>query len=319
MIKTLSLSLLLISYAITGISQSSTKKMQTVAPVLFSGLNTALNERDMAISPDGMEMFYTVYLQSSGFHTIIHLKKDKTGKWSSPAVAPFSGNYSDLEPAFSADGQKLFFCSNRPNGLSTTKNFDIWVVERRNGAWLQPSNLGPPINTGENEFFPSVAANGNLYFTAAYSKGPGKEDIYVSKWIDGKYSEPVALDSGVNSTLYEFNAFVTPDEKYIVFSSFGRKDDRGRGDLYISVKDENGTWRPARNLTAINSERLDYCPFISFDRKTLFFTSERHSIPDAFPASRVTYEQLKRMFHQPQNGTGNIYQVSWDALVHTLE
>ena len=312
---------MIIVFKLDALSQTSSNKMHSeITPTLFAqtDVNTSMNERDMAISPDGSEMFYTVYLQSSSFHTMIYRKRDKSGNWSFPKVASFSGKYSDMEPAFSADGLKLFFSSNRPHS-SSKSNFDIWYVEKKNGEWGNSQNVGAPVNTAEDEYFPSVAANGNLYFTAAYKRGLGKEDIYIAQQYNGEYLEPHPLDSAVNSPLYEFNAFVTPDEKYILFTSYGRKDDKGRGDLYMCSKDEKGNWLPARNLSLINSERLDYSPFISFDRKTLFFTSERHSIPESFPAKPVTYDQLKKLFQQIQNGTGNIYMVSWDALLHALE
>lgn len=302
-------------------SQGSANKIITSAtPVLFTefALNTGMNERDMAISPDGTEMFYTVLLQPTLFHTILSCKKDKKGKWSKPQVASFSGIYSDMEPAFSADGLKLFFSSNRPWDSLKQKNYDIWYVEKVNGQWTNPINAGPQVNTSANEFYPSVASNGNLYFTAEYSKGIGKEDIYVARWKDGKYLESIALDTGVNSGLYEFNAYVSPDEKYILFTSFGRRDDKGRGDIYFSKKDGKGNWLPAKNLEIINSDKLDYCPFVSFDNKTLFFTSERHSIPGTFISRQVTYEELKAIYQQVQNGTGNIYQVNWEAVLQSV-
>ncbi|MGO8055647.1 hypothetical protein, partial [Rhizobium leguminosarum] len=107
----------------------------------------------------------------------------------------------------------------------------------------------------------------------AYKNGIGKEDIYMARINNGKYEEPVALDSAVNSKTYEFNAFVSPDESFIIFSSFGRKDDLGGGDLYMSVKDEKGEWQPAKHLSILNTTRIDYCPFVSNNKKILFFTS----------------------------------------------
>lgn len=303
------------------LSQKSLKNPAVPAtPVLFTGvpINSAMNERDLAISPDGTELFYTIVVQATQFHTILHCKKDKAGKWSSPEVASFSGRFSDMEPAFTEDGQKLFFSSNRPGDSSEAKNYDIWFVEKLRGEWINPKNVGAPVNTAADEFFPSVASNGNLYFTAAYQKGVGKEDIYVATWKNGKYTESVALDTGVNSALYEFNAYVSPDERFILFTSFGRKDDRGRGNLYLSRKDDNGTWLPAKNLQIINSDKLDYCPFVSFDKKTLFFTSERHGIPESFINKRTTYDELKRLANLVQNGTGNIYELSWDAVVQSI-
>lgn len=183
---------------------------------------------------------------------------------------------------------------------------------------MNPKNIGAPVNTPANEFFPSVTSSGNLYFTAAYQKGIGKEDIYMCKWENGKYSQSTALDTAVNSTLYEFNAFVSADEKFILFTSYGRNDDKGRGDLYISRKDGQGKWMQAKNLEAINSESLDYCPFVSFDCKTLFFTSERHSIPASFAKKPATYDQLKKLYQGIQNGTGNIYQIDWEAVAKTI-
>ncbi len=282
-------------------------------------ISTGLSERDFALSPDGKEIFYTLQSPQGIFQTILHMSKDAKGVWSKPAVASFAGSYSDLEPTFSPDGKKLFFVSNRPLSGTTVKDFDIWVAEKENGRWGDPKNLGVPVNTSEDEFYPAIGKSGNLYYTAAYkSNAVGKEDIWLSKWENGKYQEPVALDTAVNSKLYEFNAFVSPDEDYIIFTSYGRADDKGKGDLYMSMKDDSGNWQPARNLTLLNSERLDYCPFVSFDKKILFFTSERHALKTSYPAA-ATYESLKKDFTSPLNGGGNIYWISFDKVLEMVK
>jgi Tol biopolymer transport system component len=199
-------------------------------------INTVLNERDFALSPDGNEIFYTLQSPGRNFQTIIYRQKDKNGKWSEPAVAPFAGRYSDLEPAFTVDGMKLYFVSNRPINGGKVKDFDIWMVEKSGNNWGKPKNIGAPVNSPANEFYPSPAASGSLYFTADYSNGVGKEDIYYSAWDGSRYLAPVPLDTAINSVGFDFNAFVSPDEQFIIFSSQGRKDEIGRGDLYISEK-----------------------------------------------------------------------------------
>jgi hypothetical protein len=272
------------------------------------------SERDFALSPDGTEIFYTLQSPQSAFQTILYMKKDKTGNWSQPEVASFAGQYSDLEPAFTSDGMKLFFSSNRPVTGSDIKDFDIWYVEKKNGQWINATNIGSPVNTAADEYYPSVAKNGNLYFTAEYKKGPGKEDIYIAKWSNGKYEPAEPLDTAVNSATYEFNAFVSPDEDYILFTSYGRKDDKGRGDIYMSVKDGAGKWQPARNLALLNSERLDYCPFVSFDKKILFFSSERNGLKRNFPDKPASYSELAQLYSSPLNGGGNIYWVSFEKV-----
>jgi Tol biopolymer transport system component len=282
------------------------------SPALFMDdkFNSNLQERDMAISPDGKEMYYTLQSGQGIFSTILMRTLKSNGTWSEPSVASFSGMFSDLEPAFSHDGQKLFFCSNRPLSGDKKKDYDIWVMERNGSSWGAPKNLGPFINTSADEFYPSISTSGNLYFTAEYQgKGPGREDIYVSRWTDGNYQAPLPLDTMVNSKSYEFNAFVSPDEKFVLFTSYGRKDDTGGGDLYISEKDASGNWKKARNLKQLNSPRLDYCPYVSPDGKTLYFTSNRHSVQNAY-SKPVTLVELQKTYRGALNGSDNVYWVS---------
>ncbi|HMU09253.1 MAG TPA: hypothetical protein PKC54_04560 [Ferruginibacter sp.] len=285
-------------------------------PQLFAPgiISTGLGERDFAISPDGTQILYTLQSPQGVFQTILEINKQPNGSWSKPVIASFAGKHSDLEPAFSADGKKLFFSSNRPLSGTEIKDFDIWVVKKENGKWGEPENIGTPVNTAADEFYPSVANSGNLYFTAAYKNAVGKEDIYIARWQHDKYDEPVPLDTAVNSKTYEFNAFVSPDEDYIIFTSYGRKDDKGRGDMYMSMKDASGKWLPAKNLALLNSEKLDYCPFISPDKKILFFASERNDLKRSFPGNAVTFEELGKLFTSPQNGGGDIYWISTEAL-----
>jgi WD40-like Beta Propeller Repeat len=315
MIRIFKFIFLLISLSTTAQSKLNFQRPPAYPEIVAGNvLSTGLSERDFALSPDGTEIFYTLQSPQGVFQTIVHIRKQTDGSWSKPSVAPFAGKYSDLEPAFSSDGKKLFFSSNRPLSGTEIKDFDIWVVEKMNGKWDEPKNIGLPVNTKEDEFYPSITKSGNLYFTAAYKTGIGKEDIFMAQWENGKYKEPVHLDTAINSKMYEFNAFVSPEEDFIIFTSYGRKDDKGRGDLYMSLKDASGKWQPAKNLTLLNSEKLDYCPFVSFDKKSLFFTSERNNLKKSFSDKMVKIEELVKSFTSPQNGGGDIYWISFEKL-----
>lgn len=292
-----------------------------ITPTLFSAgiVSTNLAERDFALSPDENELFYTVQSPLGYFQTIVWMKKDATGNWSKPEVAPFAGMYTDLEPAFSADGNRIYFASNRPISGNKIKDFDIWYIDKENGTWTgTPINVGAPINTAANEFYPSVSKTGNLYFTGSYKTGVGKEDIFMAQWSNGKYETPIVLDTTINSKFDEFNAFVSPSEDYILFTSYGRKEDIGRSDLYISLKDKAGKWQPAQHLPLVNSNRIDYCPFVSFDQKKLFFTSERNALKQHFENS-ISLDELKTLFNSPQNGSGDIYWISFEKLLANLK
>ncbi|MEO8766614.1 MAG: hypothetical protein ABI416_20095, partial [Ginsengibacter sp.] len=247
----------------------------TNIPAIFGPgiISDGLANRDIAISPSNNELFYTLQYGTQ-FNAILYCKKVEN-RWTKPVIAPFSGRYGDLEPAFSPDGKRLYFTSNRP--ISDTgkeaKDFDLWYVEKKEDKWDLPINMGPVINTAKDEFYASVTKNGNLYFTR--DNDSSKDDIFFSAYIDGTYTNPVALGGEINSKGFDFNSYTDPDENYMIFSSFKRTDDIGGGDLYISAK-KNGQWSPAINMgSKINSGALDYSPFVSFDKKYFFFSSRR--------------------------------------------
>lgn len=237
----------------------------------------------------------------------------KNGEWSKPEVAPFSGRYRDLEAAFSQDGQTVYFSSDRPLSGDKTKDFDIWKVKKLpNGRWAEPENLGTAVNSLKNEFYPSITKSGNLYFTVEADNGKGSEDIVICKWTGLTYSKPESLPEDINTKYDEFNAFVDPDEQFIIFSSYGRSDDMGGGDLYISHKDNGGNWMPVKHLPSpINSASLDYCPFVTWDKQYLVFTSNQ--LDKSFKNGDVKdYRLLKEMLTSPGNGWDDIYWVKFD-------
>lgn len=269
-------------------------------------LNSGLNNRDLTISPTGDLLFTTIMTPDNRFSVIMMSHKIK-GNWQELQVAPFSGEFADLEPMFDPSGEKLFFSSKRPRPDRAGEDWDIWVTTREKGGWSEPANLGPPVNSTGNEFYPSIASNGNLYFTAQREGGLGAEDIYRAVSEDGKYVACVPLGQGVNSKLYEFNAFVTPDESAIIFSSQGREGELGGGDLYISRRTDSGEFGPAELLPdGINSTSLDYCPFVWHD--TLYFTSRRSRAWGLIES----YHQLEKEIQAPGNGLGDIYSVPFN-------
>ncbi|MEZ5473312.1 MAG: hypothetical protein R3E90_16200 [Marinicella sp.] len=268
-----------------------------------------LHVRDFTLSVDGQEFYTTMESIGKDASQIIKLKKTPTG-WSEPEIASFSGQFKDLEPFLHPNGLQLFFASNRNLEQSAaTEQFDIWMVERTtsNDDWGKPIKLNEHINTPDaNEFYPSVSNNGNLYFTASKNNGLGKEDIYVSRLIDGQYSQAEILPETVNTATYEFNAYISPDEKILLFSSFGRQDGMGGGDLYLSHR-VNDEWQQAQNLgDQINSKQLDYCPFYDAKAQTLYWTSARSQLKSMDDQPK-NYQQWLKLYTTGENGLSKIY------------
>ena len=230
--------------------------------------------------------------------------------WMEAEVLPFSGRHQDIEPFFSPDGSWLYFASDRRMDADSSRtDYNIWKVAYREGQWGEPQALDTVINQAGDEFYPSVTSDGDLYFTATREGGPGREDIYVSSPEAGGYGPARALDTTVNTALFEFNAYINPDGNLLVFSSFGRSDGLGGGDLYYSRKDSTGNWQASRNLGApVNTERLEYCPYVDLEAGILYFTSERRTEADSAIGSADALEQYARRI---ENGLGNIYHLRW--------
>ncbi len=287
-----------------GFSQEHTKPIPA-----FDILKRYQNVRDFTISRNQDEIYFTIQNPSEERAVIAVIKKKKK-RWSEPEMTTFSGNYRNLEPFLTQDGLRLYFASNRPIDDTTTKakDYDIWYVERKNlkSKWSKPINVGTPVNSTNNEFYPCITTNGNLYFTSDAIKTLGKDDILVCKWDGKQYTEPENLGMNINSTGYEFNAFVSPNEEFIIYTCYGRPDGLGSGDLYISYKNNKGNWDTAKNLgTEINSKQMDYCPFYDTTTQTLYFTSKRMIVIEK------TFTNLKEFeteISSYENGFSRIYK-----------
>ena len=273
-------------------------------------ISTPLYERDIAINAQSNEIIYTLGDFKQSRRALVILRKIKE-VWSGPEIMNISGVYQDIEPFFANKGNRLFFASNRPiyNNL-TREDYNIWYSDRTEGGWSEPIALDSIINTRGDEFFPSLSDKGNLFFTATREDGVGREDIFMSEFIDNKFTAPRALPGEINTSKFEFNAYVNPEENLIIFSSFGRADGLGGGDLYISRKDDSGNWIASKNLgESINSNKLDYCPFVDWKSRNLYFTSERGVLENK---KLENIDELKGQAHNPLNGFGNIFKIGID-------
>jgi Tol biopolymer transport system component len=270
-------------------------------------ISTGLYERDIAISSDGKEILYTLGNHKQTSRCLVSIKRTHTG-WGNREMLPFSGKYHDIEPAFSTDGNTLFFASTRPLPNDITRDdYNIWRVDRLDGIWGDPEPLSELINTAGGEFYPSLTKSGDLYFTATRDDGIGKEDIYVSRLSGGVYLQPEVLDTNINTATYEFNAFISPDEDVLIFGSYGRPDDLGGGDMYISRMQADGGWSKSVNMGAqFNSSKLDYCPFVDYPRGNFYFTSER-----TIDHKAVTVEDFIEVANLPGNGLGDLYRIAY--------
>ena len=257
------------------------KTAELFAPGIISTLEMA--EMCAAFTKDGKEFYYNAQYKN---RWTIFLTKEINGEWSKPKPLAFTSGNTDRDFTMSPDGMKIYFGSNRPHEKNEgpLSALDIYMTERSEGMqWSDPKNIGMVVNSDHGENYPSVARNGNLYFFSTREESFGGCDIYISRYIDGRYLPPENLGSAINSTQNDWDAFIAPDESYIIFSSQNRDDTLGGQDLYISFRNKDGIWTVARNMGPnINSESGEICPSVSLDGQYLFFTSRKRGKADIY-------------------------------------
>jgi outer membrane protein OmpA-like peptidoglycan-associated protein/Tol biopolymer transport system component len=191
--------------------------------------------------------------------------------------------HDEYAPTLTADEQTLIFTRKRPredmNYIHLGREFeDFFVSYRVDGEWQPAFNLGPPINTQNNEGAQSISADGmHLYFTACSRPGGlGSCDIYYAQRVGDGWSQPVNLGSPVNTSSWESQPSISPDGKTLYFTS-NRQGNIGRMDIWVTTLISEGRWSAPQNLgPVINTTGKEMSPFIHPDNKTLFFASDGH-------------------------------------------
>ena len=286
------------------------QKPPGMRPEIFAPeiISTGFRENCATFTGGGKELYFG--LIGSPFSVILYMKLEEN-QWTRPEVVPVIGKYSNFDFTLSPDGKKVYFTSYRPlsgKGEPSDRR-NLWFIEKTDSGWTEPRIITFPANNYD-AVYPSVAANGNLYFFISESNEKDT-DIFYSKQINGKYSEPIRLGDEINSSYNDWDAYIAPDESYIIFGSAERPDGFGGSDLYVSFRNDAHTWTKAVNMgDEINSSEYEICPYVTPDGKYFFFTSQR-SFVKSYSETPLTYEEKIRILNSPGNGfyNGDIYWV----------
>lgn len=236
------------------------------SPTLFADgiINTTADEYNPTFEPDGKIVYFTRRIDRKGSEAIMFSRLEN-GKWTTPLTAPFSGKFYDKEPMLAPDGKRMFFASTRPNDRDENANFDIWMAEKAGKSWTEPKNLGAKVNSSGYDNYPSVAADGTIYFASVRIDGRKDNDLYRSRLVNGEYQPAENLGASLNTDATEADPFIAPDQSYLIFCS-DRKGGAGEGDLYISFN-ERGKWTAPQSLGAnLNTAEYEYTPLVFKDK-----------------------------------------------------
>ena len=196
-------------------------------------INTPENEGTLSVKADGSALYYTRCNQPGGLGSCDLYVSDLDGRgWKrgSNLGSPVNGGSWDCQPAISGDGHTLIFSSNRAGGFGGK---DLWISYLKQGKWSVPKNMGPAINTRDDDDAPFLHYDGvTLYFSSLGHPGFGGSDIFMSRLgADAQWSTPENLGSGLNTPEDEFGLYIDAGGKKGYFAS-DRKGGLGRLDIY---------------------------------------------------------------------------------------
>jgi outer membrane protein OmpA-like peptidoglycan-associated protein len=124
----------------------------------------------------------------------------------------------------------LYFVSDRSGGFGKR---DIWMSQWIDGTWTKATNLGPTINTAEEEVSPFIHVNGQtLYFSSKGFTGMGGYDIFFSELNKDKWSAPKNLGYPINTADDQVSLFITADGETGYYSYEQRGTNMYRSLLY---------------------------------------------------------------------------------------
>ena len=222
-----------------------------------------------------------------------------------------NSDFPEYVPVISADETTLIFTSRREGvvgGLIDPVDGmfmeDIYIAHKEGDTWGDPENIGAPINTPGHDACVGLSPDGQKLFLfrshERSAKGLPGGDLYVSDWDGEKWSEPVKMQDGINSTGREPSASITSDENTLFFSS-NRKGGKGGLDIYWAKRLPNGDWASPKPIDVINTEYDDDAPFIHSDGRTLYFSSKGHKTMGGYDIFRSIYDEKKEQWTEPIN------------------
>mgnify|MGYP000084123544 CR=1 FL=1 len=180
--------------------------------------STGYDEIRLTLSPDGRTALWFSRNRPGGPGGYdIWMSRLQGDHWSPATPVPFNTPGRDFDPAFSADGHFVFFCSDRPGGLGGDDLYRVAVD--RSGRFGPVENLGPAVNSRADEFAPMLSPDGGtLLFSSDRRGGKGGHDLYAAAMRAGRLQPAQALAGSINTPAQEFDATFLADGRTVVFA-----------------------------------------------------------------------------------------------------
>jgi outer membrane protein OmpA-like peptidoglycan-associated protein len=198
-------------------------------------------------------------------------------------VEQLNTRYDEQNPVLSPDGSRLYFTRANDSlniGGSRDKG-DIWMSTLgEDGRWNSPVNIGAPINNDLRNYLLGFSPDGKIMFLNNEKRNPGgliiNDGISYSVNTNGQWSRParVSVDYLLNKSSHQSGS-ISADGS-IMLLSLQSYASRGEEDIYICTY-QDGKWTQPVNLgSTINTSHQEMTPYLSPDKKNLYFSSNGH-------------------------------------------
>jgi outer membrane protein OmpA-like peptidoglycan-associated protein len=217
-----------------------------------------------------------------------------------------NSEFDDYGPVLSEREDEIVFTSRRRDDNLNQNVFednlpfeDIFMAKKTGTAWAFAANVGNKVNTLYHESSLALSADGKTLFI--YNDVGGGDILYCERQPDGTWGEPIPLPGIINSSFQEKSISISKDEKTLYFTS-NRPGGLGGTDIYRATKDSKGQWSNVKNVgPMINTSLNDDGPFIDYDGKTLYFSSQGHNGMGGYDIFKTTYDEKNATYSEPQN------------------
>jgi TolB protein len=237
--------------------------------------STAWSDVRLTLAPDGNTALWFSRNRPGGpgSHDI-WMSRRISGRWQPATPASFNSPTRDFDPAFSADGRFVYFCSDRPYGHGGD---DIYRVAVNDHGFGTPELLGPQVNSAGNEWAPMLSPDGlTLLFTSNGHPGARRLDLFTSHLVEGAFADAQALPGEVNTDADEFDATYLADGSTVVFSR-ARDVAVDPVRLYLAASHSGRYGEAAALSDVVNTPGSDtYAPMLDWShRNRITFTTRR--------------------------------------------
>lgn len=157
--------------------------------------------------------------------------KNIGNKWTELSEVPINDLFSHKDPTIDAEGNTMYFSSNMPGGYG---GYDLYKMEKVNGIWGKPKNLGQDVNSKYDEILPFIRQDENkkvLYFTNDSPEGFGGWDIYQCSYEIDKWTNVEILPPPINSSADDRSIIFDLNNQSGYFAS-NRNGGAGGFDIY---------------------------------------------------------------------------------------